>query len=157
MRIEITTQSPEETLEVGRRIGGALGLRAVVLLAGEMGAGKTVLTKGIFAGRGGDHDEVVSPSYTLVNVYDAGGVPFHHVDLYRLEDPRHVLGLEYEEFLYHEEGVTVIEWPRTIGELLDEGEAVAVTIEERGDSGRAIVVEGDESLHPDLFEELARC
>lgn len=157
MRITIVTRSPDETKELGRRIGAALGARAVVLLEGEMGTGKTVLTKGIYAGCGGDPDEVVSPSYTLVDVHDLEGVPFHHVDLYRLEEPNHLLGLEYEEFLFHDEGITVIEWPRSAGELLEEGEPVRITIAARGAGERELTIEGDEALHEDLFCELEKC
>ncbi len=156
MRIELTTRSPEETFELGRRIGARLEGRDVVLLEGDLGAGKTLLTKGLYVGVGGpDPDEVVSPSYTLINIYDEAPRPVHHVDLYRLEDPRHLLGLEYEDFLYLNPGLTVVEWPRSAPELLEPADYLMIRIAPgENDDERRLTIEAEGPKYAAVFAEL---
>src|SRR4051794_10550420 len=77
--------SPEETFDLGSRLGAAFLGGEIVLLTGPLGAGKTVFAKGMAHGLGIDHDEVVSPTFTLVN-FHAGRLPFYHIDLYRLAE-----------------------------------------------------------------------
>ena len=129
MICEFLSDSPQATRELGQRIGAAVVPPAIILLEGELGAGKTLFTKGLYEGFGGkDVDSVVSPSYTLVHHYDAGGRSFYHVDLYRLENPDHILGLEYEEFLYLHTGLSVIEWPRSLRDLLSPDDYLEIKI-----------------------------
>lgn len=158
MRIEAATRSPEETRDFGQRVGALLPERALLFLNGELGSGKTWFTKGVYLGRGGtDADLVVSPSYTLVHVYEGADAPFHHVDLYRLENPEHLHGLEYEEFLYFERGTAVLEWPRSAGDLVEDEEILRVEIA-RGDDpecDRRITIDGTPNHYARLFEELA--
>jgi tRNA threonylcarbamoyladenosine biosynthesis protein TsaE len=105
---EFTTHSPEETFALARSIGDRLSGGEIFLLSGELGAGKTVLAKGLAAGLEIDPADVTSPSFTLVNVHE-GRVRFYHIDLYRLESDRPVdLGLE--EIFEDENAVTVVEW-----------------------------------------------
>ena len=158
MRYETSSDSVEASIELGRRIGAALPDKAIVLLEGEMGAGKTAFTKGIYRGRGGADDRgVVSPSYTIVNRYDELSTPFWHVDLYRLEEPRALLGLEYEDFLYGESGTTVVEWPRETRSLVDATEVLQIEIRP-GDAPerRRISVEATGPRYKDVFLELLR-
>jgi tRNA threonylcarbamoyladenosine biosynthesis protein TsaE len=152
------TRSEEETRELGRKIGAQLPERAIILLNGELGSGKTWFTKGLYLGRGGeDADLVVSPSYTLVHLYEGADAPFYHVDLYRLEDPRHLLGLEYEEFLYFTRGTSVIEWPRGVPELLEDDEALRIDFNRGEDEScdRTIVVSGPAARYANLFAEFS--
>lgn len=105
---EFKTRSADETFELGRRVGEQLNDRAVILLKGDLGAGKTVFAKGVAAGLGIDAADVTSPSFTLINVHD-GRLCLYHIDLYRLESSSRVdLGLE--EILEDERGVVMIEW-----------------------------------------------
>jgi tRNA threonylcarbamoyladenosine biosynthesis protein TsaE len=102
------TRSEEETIELGRRIAAALPHRAVVLLTGNLGAGKTTLAKGIISGLGAAAPEdVSSPTFTLIHEYGGGRV--YHIDLYRLDRPEEVATLGLEE-IFERDAVVLIEW-----------------------------------------------
>jgi tRNA threonylcarbamoyladenosine biosynthesis protein TsaE len=107
---EILTHSSEETIEQGRQIGAVLKPPVLILLSGELGAGKTTLTKGIAAGLGAAReDDVTSPTFTLVHKYD-GATRVYHVDLYRI-DGRHDLETLGLEDIFSEQAVVIVEWP----------------------------------------------
>lgn len=113
-----TTASEAETIALGRRIASRLPERAVVLLIGNLGAGKTTLAKGIVDGLGvASPDEVSSPTFTLIHEYGGGRV--YHVDLYRLEEEREVATLGLEE-LFDREAVVLIEWGERFAKLMPE-------------------------------------
>jgi tRNA threonylcarbamoyladenosine biosynthesis protein TsaE len=100
--------SEAETIELGRRLARELPSRGVVLLIGNLGAGKTTLAKGIASGRGAaDPDDVSSPTYTLIHEYGDGRV--YHIDLYRLDEPREVESLGLEE-LFERDALVLVEW-----------------------------------------------
>jgi tRNA threonylcarbamoyladenosine biosynthesis protein TsaE len=102
------THSEEETIELGRRIGSELPKRAIVLLIGNLGAGKTTLAKGIISGLGvANPEEVTSPTFTLIHEY--GGGRAYHVDLYRLDTRRQAETLGLEE-IFEREAVVLVEW-----------------------------------------------
>jgi tRNA threonylcarbamoyladenosine biosynthesis protein TsaE len=105
------TRSEEETIELGRRIAAALPRRAVVLLTGNLGAGKTTLAKGIISGLGAAQEDVSSPTFTLIHEHggEHGGGCVYHVDLYRLETPAEVSTLGLEE-IFERDAVVLIEW-----------------------------------------------
>jgi tRNA threonylcarbamoyladenosine biosynthesis protein TsaE len=104
----VTTRSEEETFELARRMAGNFKGKEVVLLSGELGAGKTVFAKGLAAGAGVVAiDRVSSPSFTLVNIYE-GRWPVFHIDLYRLEREAEILDLGWEDYLG--EGIVLVEW-----------------------------------------------
>ena len=105
---EVQTASAAATRAWGSRLAGHLGQGSVVLLFGELGAGKTCLVKGIAAGLGLDPRRVHSPSFIMVNLYE-GEPPLNHVDLYRLEEGEDFSDLGLEE-LFSGTGVTVVEW-----------------------------------------------
>lgn len=129
------SSSPEETQRIGFEIAQSLVIPAVVLLYGDLGTGKTTLTRGIAEGLGlEDLSLVSSPSYTLVNVYQAR-CPIYHVDLYRLEGERDLYSTGIDDFA-GSEGVTVIEW----SERLPAGFAGAtvVRIVDAGDDRREL-------------------
>ncbi len=132
------THSPEETLEVGRRLARQLKPPCVILLEGELGAGKTTLTKGIVEGLGAAHQEdVTSPSFALVHEYGAGRV--YHVDLYRIESiaERETLGLDD---ILSGNAVVLVEWGEKLGRSFA-GPALRIRLEYAGEDHRRITVE----------------
>jgi tRNA threonylcarbamoyladenosine biosynthesis protein TsaE len=134
------TSSEVETGAVGSELATTLSRGDVVLLIGDLGAGKTAFVRGLAEGLGIASDQVSSPTFTLVQEYRAGRVPLVHVDLYRLDDPREIDDLGLDEIA--EEGVLAIEWaekhPRP------PREAIRVLLEHAGDTGRRITVESPE-------------
>jgi tRNA threonylcarbamoyladenosine biosynthesis protein TsaE len=137
MRVAVTTNDPDDTLGLGEELGKLLRPGDVVALFGDLGAGKTTLTKGIAAGMGVAAD-VHSPTFTLVHEHP-GRVPLYHVDLYRLEREEEVLEIGIEEYV-HGDGVTVIEWADRMRSLLPE-ERLDITMRIAGDSEREMVFE----------------
>ena len=110
------THSEEETVELGRTIARELPSRAVILLIGNLGAGKTTLAKGIISGFGvAEPEDVASPTFTLIHEYGRGLV--YHVDLYRLDTPAQVATLGLDE-IFDREAVVLIEWGEKFRELL---------------------------------------
>jgi tRNA threonylcarbamoyladenosine biosynthesis protein TsaE len=110
------SQSVDETLALGERIGRAARPGDVVALFGGLGAGKTVLAKGILRGLGGDPDDATSPTFTLLRQYQAR-LTLHHFDAYRLAEPRALLDIGAEEAFYGD-GICVIEWSERVLEVL---------------------------------------
>ena len=107
---EIVTHSSEETIQLGRDLGAQLKPPVLILLTGELGTGKTTLTKGIVSGVGAaSEDEVTSPTFTLVHKYERGA-RVYHVDLYRIGDFHDLETLGLEDVLA-EPGVVIVEWP----------------------------------------------
>lgn len=113
--VSLHTHTPGATRKLGERIGRMLRAGDVVLLSGELGAGKTVFAQGI--GRGlGVRDPIKSSSFVIMNEYDGASLRLYHADLYRLEDPAQVAELALDELA--SPGVLVVEWPeRASGEL----------------------------------------
>lgn len=110
------THSEEETIELGRRLSEELPRRAVVLLIGNLGAGKTTLAKGIVSGLGAAAtEEVSSPTFTLIHEYGGGRV--YHIDLYRLDTPAQVATLGLDE-IFDRDALVLIEWGERFPELL---------------------------------------
>lgn len=130
------TYSEKETFELGRSLGEYLKGDEVVLLIGELGAGKTVFTKGITAGLGiEDVNQVCSPSFTLINIYRTR-VPIIHIDLYRLNSGDEIADLGWEDYLG--QAVIVVEW----GEKMHfESSAIHVNLEVEDDFSRKITIE----------------
>ncbi len=130
------TGSEEETISLGERLARELPRPAVVLLVGDLGAGKTTLAKGIVKGLGAaGPDEVSSPTFTLVHEY--GHV--YHIDLYRLDEAREAEGLGLDELFDRNDGVVLIEWGERFPEIMPP-ERIEVRIEPRGGDEREITV-----------------
>ena len=133
----VTTHSELETAAVGRSIAAGLSAGTVVLLSGDLGAGKTAFVRGLAEGLGIDPAEVSSPTFSLIQQYRGGRLPLHHVDLYRLRTVEvDEIGLEE---LSLEGGVMAIEWPDRLPRPL--GSAVVVYIAHGDGDTRSIVVE----------------
>ncbi len=107
---EFLTASAEETRALARRLAPTLRPGDVVLLVGELGAGKTTFVQGLAEGLGLDPQRVSSPTFVLIQEYaEEGAVPLYHVDAYRVRDPRELVEVGLEEY-FERPGVTVIEW-----------------------------------------------
>lgn len=126
------------TKEVGHKLVDLLPNGSVVLLLGDLGAGKTTLVRGV-AEALGITEKVTSPTFNIMKLYLKGNKPLVHIDAYRLEDHNPDIGLE--EFIGIEKGLTFIEWPNYIQDLLPDN-AVTVTIKNLGNDDREITIEG---------------
>ena len=131
-----TTESEDETTEVARTLAATLTPGTVLLLSGQLGAGKTAFVRGLAAGLGIDPEDVSSPTFTLVHEYRGGRLPLYHADLYRLEKTAaEDLGLEEKAVA---KGVLAIEWPDRLAHALPGAIQVEMTIE--GDTRRRIEI-----------------
>lgn len=134
--------SEEETSELGRALGRGLRGGELLVLEGDLGVGKTTFARGLAAGVGIDPEEVSSPSFTLVQEYKGGRVPFFHVDLYRLaEGDDDVASLGLEELMAGG-GVVVVEWGDKLPPFLRRG-ALGVRFEDLGEGSRRIEIAPD--------------
>jgi tRNA threonylcarbamoyladenosine biosynthesis protein TsaE len=117
----VTTHSQEETADVGRRLAPSLVPGSVLLLIGDLGAGKTALVRGLAEGLGVAPEDVSSPTFTLMQEYRGGRLPLIHVDLYRLNDSREIDELGLEELGL--DSVLAIEWaeklPRAMSDAIE--------------------------------------
>lgn len=137
----IETFSPEETEELGIHFGKEAKPGTVCTLIGDLGVGKTVFTQGIAKGLG-ITEPINSPTFTIVQVYEEGRMPFYHFDVYRIGDIEEMDEIGYEDCFYGE-GVCLIEWSTLIQEILPE-DAIHITIEkdlEKGFDYRQIQME----------------
>lgn len=126
------TYSAEETHALGREIGAKAEAGDVYTLMGDLGVGKTVFTQGIAAGLG-ITEAVSSPTFTIVQVYDEGRLPFYHFDVYRIGDIEEMDEIGYEDYFYGD-GLCMIEWANLIEEILPEHRR-EVTIEKDLEKG----------------------
>ena len=110
--------SHEDTLNLGKKIGDVLKPGDILLLEGDLGAGKTTFTQGLAEGLGVD-EFVNSPTFVIINEYFSGHLPLYHMDLYRLEDEAQLSDLGVEEYFFGN-GVSVVEWPEIALSLLPE-------------------------------------
>ncbi|MBQ3030623.1 MAG: tRNA (adenosine(37)-N6)-threonylcarbamoyltransferase complex ATPase subunit type 1 TsaE [Agathobacter sp.] len=112
----IESFSPDDTLELGRSMGKAAEPGDVYTLIGDLGVGKTVFTQGIAEGLEID-ESICSPTFTIVQVYEEGRMPFYHFDVYRIGDVEEMDEIGYEDYFYGE-GLCMIEWANLIEEIL---------------------------------------
>ncbi len=126
------TYSPEETLEIGKLLGENAAPREVYALIGDLGAGKTVFTKGFAQGLGIE-EPVNSPTFTILQIYEEGRIPLYHFDVYRIEEPEEMEEVGFDEYI-DGDGVCLIEWAGRIGDLLPP-EVIVVRIEKNLDRG----------------------
>ena len=136
----IETNSPEETLRVGKELGEKAYAGQVFTLTGDLGGGKTVFTQGLAKGLGIE-EPMNSPSFTIVQEYDGGRLPFYHFDVYRIGDVEEMEEVGFDDYVMGE-GVSLIEWADLISEILP-GKRTEILIEkdlERGFDYRRITV-----------------
>ena len=137
----VLTHSPEETVEFGRRLAKKLRASMLVLLRGDLGAGKTTLVKGIAEGlHAAKSEDVTSPTFTLVHEYCGGEVTLFHVDLYRIDSQKELDTLALDD-LMNTGNILLIEWGEKFARFREERD-VEIAIERVGESERRIVVKG---------------
>ena len=144
MREEIIeTFSPEETFDIGVRLGQEAKAGDVITLYADLGCGKTVLAQGIAKGLGID-EYVNSPTFTIVQIYEGGRLPFYHFDVYRIEDPEEMQEVGFDDYIFGQ-GVCMIEWAELIEDILPD-HARRITIEKdpaKGENYRTIKINAD--------------
>lgn len=143
-RIEGTYESisPESTFDLGCRLGSEIHPGDLILLRGGLGAGKTLLTKGLVNALEFDVDEVTSPSFTLVNYYETPKFDVYHIDLWRLDENADVAAsVGLDEILASENAVAVIEWSEKLRHVPHVGRIIQIEIEGDGDDPRTIRIE----------------
>lgn len=137
----IETNSPRETKELGKKMAERAKPGDVFTLVGDLGVGKTVFTQGIAEGLG-IVEPVNSPTFTIVQEYESGRMPFYHFDVYRIGDPEEMDEIGFDDYIYGD-GLCLIEWADLIEEILPE-KRVAIRIEkdlEKGFDYRRITIQ----------------
>ena len=137
----IEVRQEQETYELGKKLGQEASPGQVYALIGDLGVGKTVFTKGFAKGLGIE-EHISSPTFTIVQVYEDGRLPFFHFDVYRIGDIEEMDEIGYEDYFYGE-GVSFVEWANIIEELLPK-DHIRITIEKDLDQGfdyRKITIE----------------
>lgn len=140
-RTVIETKEYKETFELGMKMGQQAAKGSVICLEGDLGVGKTVFTQGFAKGLAVD-EPVNSPTFTIVQEYHSGRIPFYHFDVYRISDVSEMEEIGYEDYFFGE-GVCLIEWASVIKEIIPDN-AVYITIEkdlEKGFDYRKIIIE----------------
>jgi tRNA threonylcarbamoyladenosine biosynthesis protein TsaE len=118
---EIQSNSSDETISIGREIGASLQAPVLILLTGELGAGKTTLTKGIASGAGAAHqEEITSPTFTLIHKYTgnpklSASPAVYHIDLYRIESRQDLETLGLDD-IFNERAIVIVEWPERLNQ-----------------------------------------
>ena len=141
MSITIESNSAEETFALGQKIGERVKPGTIISLTGDLGVGKTVFTQGLAKGLG-IMEPVNSPTFTIVQVYEGGRLPFYHFDVYRIGDLEEMEEIGYDDYFFGQ-GICLIEWAELIEEILPE-KRIEVTIEkdlEKGFEYRKITIE----------------
>ena len=139
---EFITHSAEETTELGRRLAAELAPPRLVVLSGDLGAGKTTLIKGIAEGfQAAAQENVTSPTFTLIHEYRGAGVNLYHVDLYRVDTQRELDTLALDDLL-DENSVVLIEWGEKFERFRCDRD-VEITIERLGENDRKIKIATD--------------
>src|SRR6185436_2011426 len=137
---DFLSDSESETFALGERLGGELEGGEILLLNGPLGAGKTMLVKGIAAALGLDQEEVTSPSFTLVNPHQ-GHLLLYHIDLYRLDTGASAAhAVDLDEILTDEKAVVIIEWAERLGHYPLPNNAWQISIAGDGDEPRRISI-----------------
>ena len=136
--MQYTTNSPEETEQLGAKLGACLPAGTVIAYRGDLGAGKTAFTRGLARGLGYD-EPVTSPTYTIVNEYLGGRLPLFHFDMYRLASAEDLWDIGWEDYL-ERGGVCAVEWSENVADALED--PLFITIEKLGEETRRFTLEG---------------
>ena len=138
INLSFKTNSTEETIELGKKIGSMLKPGDIIAMEGTLAAGKTTITKGI-AGALGIEDNITSPTFCLISEYYGNKMPLYHMDVYRLDGPEDFLNLGVEELLYGQ-GVCIIEWSEKIKSVLP-SKTITLSITPEDDGSRKIEIQ----------------
>lgn len=140
MTREFTTKSPQETIALGRELATQLGPPKLILLSGELGAGKTTLVKGIAQGfQAAAEEDVTSPTFTLIHEYRGPAATLYHIDLYRIDTQRELDTLAIDD-LMGEDAILLIEWGEKFNRFKRERD-VEITLERMSDTERRVAFE----------------
>lgn len=142
--IRLSSCSPEQTRELGARLSRQLRTGDVLALMGDLGAGKSEFTRGLARGLG-DMGYITSPTFTILQVHDAGRLPLYHFDWYRVESAEELYELSMDEYLYGD-GVAVVEWPQMAWEVMPES-YLRVEITALGETQRQITLTQEGGFH----------
>jgi tRNA threonylcarbamoyladenosine biosynthesis protein TsaE len=143
---EFVSHNEVETFALGQRIGEHLSGGEIILLSGPLGAGKTILVKGIASALGLDAEDVTSPSFTLVNPHQ-GRLLIYHIDLFRLDEGASAAhAVDLDEILTDEKAVVIIEWAERMGRYPLPANVTRISISGDGDEPRKISIEAQTSV-----------
>ncbi|WP_312516895.1 tRNA (adenosine(37)-N6)-threonylcarbamoyltransferase complex ATPase subunit type 1 TsaE [Anaerospora sp.] len=148
--MEIVSTAPEQSFSFGRQLGQLLQEGSVLCIIGDLGAGKTLLVQGIAQGLG-LNEEITSPTFTVMNVYE-GTIPVYHFDLYRLESPEQLVDIGFDEYT-NGGGIAIIEWPDKFPGFMPDS-YLRIELIKTGDNDRLIKVSPQGAHHHLLYEEL---
>ena len=116
--MEFEVYSVDETTQLGIKLGRLLNAGDIICLTGDLGTGKTHITKGIAKGLG-INDNITSPTFTIVNEYEGGRLKLNHFDVYRVSDPDEIYAIGFDDYIFSD-AVSIIEWANYIEEILPE-------------------------------------
>lgn len=150
---EFNSNSVNDTFFLGQWVGKLISPGAVILLRGDLGAGKTHFAKGVAKGLNIENN-ITSPTFTLINQYQ-GRIPLYHMDFYRLVDPEEADDLGVEEYFYGL-GVSLLEWPERVDSYLPD-EYLEINIEPIGENSRKFIFKATGARYEDFVEELKSC
>ncbi len=150
--MQIISKSVNQTLKIGRLIAKNLTAGDIVCLIGDLGTGKTVLTKGIAQGLGIKKNEITSPTFVLIHQYNNTHLPFYHFDLYRLKSPKDILDLGYQEYFYSQ-GITVIEWADRL-KYLKPCEFLKINLLVKNENSRLLKFEAEGRHYKELLRKI---
>lgn len=153
MEIKIVSKNKEETLKLGEIIAKNAFIGEIITLSGDLGAGKTILTRGIGKTLG-VKEEINSPTFNILKCYFSSSVPLYHIDAYRLEDiPRENKNIGLEEVI-EGDGVAIIEWPKFIEEFLNFNDVLNIVITINENNEREFNISSKNERFNSLFKEL---
>ena len=149
----IYLKNEEVTYKFGEKLGNLLGANDVVTLNGDLGAGKTTMTKAI-AKSLGIEDSITSPTLTIVQEYEDGRLPLYHFDVYRIADPEEMYYIGFDEYLA-KGGVVIIEWAQIIRDVLP-NERLDIELHYSEDGGRVAILTAYGERYENIIEELIK-
>lgn len=152
--MKIISNSVKDTLSTGKAIARNLKKGDIICLFGQLGSGKTVLTKGIGLGLGINKKRIISPSFVLIRQHTGTKLLFYHIDLYRLRAARDILALGYQEYLYGD-GITVIEWADRLKYFLPE-EYLKIVLSIRNNNKRLFEITALGKRYKELLDEIQK-
>jgi len=151
-RLRLISNNPDETQQIGRRLGELAQAGDLILLGGELGTGKTCLTQGIALGLGiGDY--ITSPSFVLVREH-SGRLPLYHIDLYRLDKAEEILDLGLDDYLFGH-GVCVVEWADKALDFFPK-EHLLIMLRHLGEIRRALHLEAKGQRYKDMLSQMGK-
>lgn len=143
--MEFLSKSEKDTQKIAQNFAKKVKMPAIILLYGDLGAGKTHFTKGFAKGLG-YKSIVTSPTFTIMNIYEGGRLPIYHFDMYRLSSADEAREIGFEEYLNMEtlNGISIVEWPENVKGLIND-KVIKIKIEKQKDeNSRRILIEGEE-------------